>query len=61
MEKELQNLSESIEKVAEETNNGIFEVKVEKVIVEFPTQNSGGPVYPNNNQNGMGNISSPQP
>lgn len=62
MEKELQNLSDGIEKLIEDgTENDLFKVTVEKVIVEFPSQNSGGPVYPNNNQNGMGNISSPQP
>ena len=49
------------EKIIEETKDELFQIKIEKVIVELPVQNSGGPVYPDKNQNGMGNIVSPQP
>lgn len=52
---------ETIEKIIEETKDELFQIKIEKVIVELPVQNSGGPVYPDKNQNGMGNIVSPQP
>ena len=61
MEKELQNLSHGVEKLIDGTNDDLFKIIVEKVVVEFKSENSGGPIYPNNNQNGMGNICSPQP
>ena len=58
MEKELQNFTEGLEKLVEETEKGdLFKVEVVKVTV---TQQDNPP-YVNNNQNGMGNISSPQP
>ena len=53
---------ETIEKVIEAEKNSMLITKIESVILEEITDNNNsGTAFINNNQNGMGNIVSPQP